>query len=355
VSGPKTVVIGADPFVILLSAAAIRAAQAIQEGHANAARLHEANAIEGQARRGQLGAARQAETQRLDEFIRSTEARLKALISMASSSEAAKEIQARRPVPPESADTIQKQAYLLGLKRFADDLEMIQKTEAAAEDEALAEQAPDITLPKKVQKLTLARRLLERIAHLGAPPVSLAKLAEELDRTLPGERADLLASELRRQVQQLVDATQKRMIDEATAIIVRQSLQDLGYQVEDIPETLFVEGGVAHFRRSDWGDYMVRMRVSGEEGAANFNVVRATNAGSAAEPSVLDHLAEDRWCAEFPTLLKTLEARGAALTVTRHLAPGELPVQMVERDQLPHFAASEEETVHSKPLAREIK
>ncbi len=352
-SGPKTVVFGADPFVILLSAAAIRAAQAIREGHANAARLHEAYAIEGQARRGELGAARQEEARRLDEVIRATESRLEALITMASRSEAAKEIQARRPVPPESADTIQKQAYLLGLKRFADDLEMIQKTEAAAEDEALA--APDITLPEKVQKLTLAQRLLERIAHLGAPPVSLAKLAEELDRTLPGERADLLASELRRQVQQLVDATQKRMIDEATAIIVRQSLQDLGYQVDDISQTLFVEGGVAHFRRSDWGDYMVRMRVSGEEGAANFNVVRATNAGSAAEPSVLDHLAEDRWCAEFPTLLKTLEARGAALTVTRHLAPGELPVQMVERDQLPHFAASEEETVHSKPLAREIK
>ena len=65
---------------------------------------------------------------------------------------------------------------------------------------------------------------------------------------------------------------QKRSLDKATATIVAQSLKDLGYEVEDIPDTLFVEGGVVHFRRKGWGDYMIRMRVDAKKSA---DVVKA--------------------------------------------------------------------------------
>lgn len=46
--------------------------------------------------------------------------------------------------------------------------------------------------------------------------------------------------------------------DRQAAIVLEQSLRDLGYAIE---ETLFVEGGVAHFQRPEWGDYFVRLRV----------------------------------------------------------------------------------------------
>ena len=117
-------------------------------------------------------------------------------------------------------------------------------------------------------------------------------------------------------------------------------MNELGYQVQEFSDTLFVEGGVVHFRRHDWGNYMVRLRVNEKSLSVNFNVIRAVqNADN--ERSVLDHIAEDRWCAEFPALLKAMEARGLGLDVTRRLEARELPLQQVDSSLLPTFAEPE--------------
>jgi hypothetical protein len=126
-------------------------------------------------------------------------------------------------------------------------------------------------------------------------------------------------------------AGRKREEQEAMAIVLEQSLRDLGYEVEGIAETLFVSGGVAHFQKQAWQNYHVRMRVNPADNSVNFNVVRAQGSGDVALDKKLDYLAEDRWCAEFPALLRTLEARGMQLTVTRQLQAGELPVQVVDQ------------------------
>ena len=73
------------------------------------------------------------------------------------------------------------------------------------------------------------------------------------------------------------------------------------------------------------------------------------------EHSVLDHLAEDRWCAEFPALLQALDVRGIHLNVTRRLEAGELPVQLVQKDKLPGFADEEEVDRSNKLQTREMK
>jgi len=70
---------------------------------------------------------------------------------------------------------------------------------------------------------------------------------------------------------------------------------------------------------------------------------------------VLDHLAEDRWCAEFPALLGALEIRGVHMSVTRRLEAGEVPVQLVERSKLPRFTEDEAPPPAAKPVARELK
>jgi hypothetical protein len=72
-----------------------------------------------------------------------------------------------------------------------------------------------------------------------------------------------------------VNAAQKREEQEAIAIVLEQSLRDLGYEVEDISHTLFVSGGMVHFQKSSWQNYYVRLRVSAKEKTINFNVVRA--------------------------------------------------------------------------------
>ena len=166
------------------------------------------------------------------------------------------------------------------------------------------------------------RELLEAVIS-GAQPLTPATLA------------------LAQQAATTVEAQHQRAEQQAAAYILEQSLCDLGYAVDGVDDTLFVEGGVAHFQRHGWGEYFVRVRVQPEEKTLNFNVVRARGAQESAERKRLDYLAEDRWCSEFPKLLDTLAARGINLKVTRLLGAGELPVQAVDPASVPQVEADE--------------
>lgn len=182
-------------------------------------------------------------------------------------------------------------------------------------------------------------------------PAALAALAQEIAQTPGAERAAALASELRYQVQQhnsarAAAAAEKSALarrqewEEAAAVVLEQSLKDLGYAVEEIEETLFVEGGVAHFQRPGWDDYFIRLRIDPQRQAMNFNVVRAGVAGEDRRHE--DLLAEERWCSDFPRLFETLKARGIPINVTRLLKAGEAPVQVVDAASLPAAPPPEE-------------
>jgi hypothetical protein len=176
-----------------------------------------------------------------------------------------------------------------------------------------------------------ARALLEQLPE--AAPASLvleleavAAGAARLDASLKAAARDVLADKA---------AEEERIEEEAAALVLEESLRDLGYEVEGIEATLFARGGTAHFRRSGWENYFVRLRVDPHERTVNFNVVRARGDEETAERRRLDTLAEDRWCAEFPKLMQTLAARGLKLDVTRRLEAGEIPVQVVDAQLLP--------------------
>lgn len=146
-------------------------------------------------------------------------------------------------------------------------------------------------------------------------------------------------------------AAHQREEQEAIAVVLEQSLRDLGYDVEDIAETLFVSGGMLHFQKAAWDDYHVRMRVNPATQTVNFNVVRAKS--DIERDKRQDFVAEDRWCSEFPTLLKTLAARGVKLNVTRLLQAGEVPVQQVDPATLPVTKTEEER--YSTTATKEMK
>lgn len=342
-SGPITCILVGDPILALLSAAGIRAAEAIYAGYAEAERLRGEHAAARDRMRGLQASASSAGSDALASEAAAAEARFEQLIVLAERLGAAAQVRATRPVRPKGTDFHSVAAYTRALTQLGDELQAILVMAAArlgegAGEESVAFDAQAGAIAAGPGSATLAQRLLARIAHLGPPPEHIATLAKELELSPPGDRANLLAMELRRRVQLHAESAQHRLVQEATATIVRQSLKDLGYEVEDVADTLFVEGGALHFRRPGWGDYVVRLRVDARSSALNFNVVRAVDAESASnEASVLDHLAEDRWCAEFPALLGTLAARGVRLDVTRRLDAGELPVQRVAREALPRF------------------
>lgn len=354
-SGPTTVLFSANPLAVILAAAGIRAAQAVYAGYAEAAELKQEHQDRCDAQQSLQAASTAAGQQALSEEAGAAEAALDQLTLLAQKLGIESQVRATRPLRPQVADSMALGAYVRALQDLAAQLRTILLTEAARQSAEFADM-PEFSMQAAIQgwvPQNLAQRLLARIAHLGEPPEHLQKLAQELAQTLPGERFELLASELRAQIQAHIEALQQQQVQEATTLVVTQSLKDLGYQVEDVADTLFVQGGVLHFRKPGWGNYMVRMRVDAKASSANFNVVRAV-AQCENERSVLDHLAEDRWCAEFPALLQALEARGLHLNVTRRLEAGEVPVQLVDAAKLPRFADEEASIPHATLLARKL-
>ncbi|MBS1185998.1 MAG: hypothetical protein H6R04_16 [Burkholderiaceae bacterium] len=367
-SGPCTALVGADPISILISAAAIRAAEAIASAQANAEALSERHAAEREAQQAGMQAASAAGQQVMQQQVAQAEERFAGLLQSAARFGLTDRMTATRPVRPAGNDAATLVAYAHGLQQLTAELELLLKTEAARRMGALGDDAQQIEIPAEFaaaapaqtpsQPLppSVSQRLLARIAHLGEIPANIQSVAQELEATPPDERAGLLATELRARIAAYLDAVQQRQVQEATALVLEQTLKDLGYQVEELGSTLFVEGGVAHFRRAGWGEYMVRMRAAPSAATLNFNVIRAVSDGKR-EFSVRDHLAEDRWCAEFPALKRALAARGLNLNVTRQLSAGEVPVQLVDAGQLPSFADEEAAATDAQqqPMQRELR
>ncbi len=354
-SGPKSILMSpVDPIALLVAAATIRAASAVAAGYRRGHALRDQHEdIQDRNRDAQAQARRGGEAV-LAQRIAELEARVGSLQALASEIGLGDALAGVCPASP-AAEQGGQIAHVEALEGLLAELQGIVMTEVGRQQRDLLE-LPGLdlrALPAAPRPSGPAQRLLARIAHLGPAPQEILALAEELEATLPGERAVLLTTELRGRIQACLERSQQRMIQEAQAVVLGQALADLGYQVEGIDETLFVEGGLVHFRRAGWGEHMVRMRIaSGGEGA-NFNVVRAVDAPGQ-ERSVLDHIAEDRWCAEFPALLKALEAYGLGLTVTRHLGAGELPVQQVARARLPVFREEEAGTGAQRPRAAQL-
>jgi hypothetical protein len=356
-SGPTTTTLAIEPMTALLVAAGIRAANAVRDSYREAASLRQAHADLHDARQQREAGAEQQHRQALQQAQDAADARFTQLLALADRLGLSEQVHASRPAAPSAAQSADNPAtvaaHIHALQGLITELELVLQCETARR----MANAADLSIalpPDAPASQSTTQRLLARIAHLGPLPDDIAKVALELEHTAPGERASLLASDLRLRMQQHIDALQQRQVQEAGALIIEQSLKDLGYQIEEIGNTLFVEGGVVHFRRQGWGNHMVRMRISANANAANtanFNVVRAVRQGDN-EISVLDHLAEDRWCAEFPALLAALAARGVHLNVTRRLAAGELPVQLVDAAKLPRFAEEEEQTQASDTALR---
>jgi len=364
-SGPITVLVCPGlALPLLLAASAIRAARAVQQAHAEATALREVNEQERQAAGKRQAGAQSQGLAALWAQADAAETRLKQLAELSERLGDGQALQLARPGRPRGDDYISLTDYVRAIEAFAVDAQKMLMT-ALAGQPAGDDDPGALTLPvslaarsEAATASTLSKRLLQRIVHLGPVPDHIRTLAEELDQAADPSRAELLASELRRRVQLCAESALHQEVERAQALVMEQSLHDLGYQVEGIESTLFVEGGVAHFRKSHWGDYMVRMRVAEGGSSVNFNVVRAVrmDQAEAQEASVQDHLAEDRWCAEFPALLKALAARGVQLEVTRRLEAGELPVQRVARDRLPRFTESEASAVAAtmQPMAQPL-
>lgn len=361
--------------MVLVAAEAIRAVRTVARGYAEErerqAELQEQRRAEGEQVRQASLAARRAYA---DE-IAGDESRLRRLISarefladqVGTEAPAAADLPARPATDDIAALTDYHQTVLTRIAALtqsiaeasrhagsisAADLAAMVATAPGLDERLRAFEAQARSSRQVPADVAAARRAqLQRIlAHLTliettSLPEDLESLAAEYMRTLSAERAEALATELRLGVAR----HNERATAEAAAVVLEQSLRDLGYEVEGIGETLFVEGGVAHFQKPGWDDYFVRLRIDAGRSAVNFNVVRPGAPGEDRRQE--DTLAEERWCAEFPKLQQTLAARGLDVAVTRMLAAGEVPVQVVDAATLPKHAPQDERRATTTPKA----
>jgi hypothetical protein len=138
------------------------------------------------------------------------------------------------------------------------------------------------------------------------------------------------ASRLTEDIQKEVSDVIRKLDDDKARVAaseVARALSDLGYEVEPIRDTLYLEGGMVHFRSNDLGDgYYFRMRISPNDRKMNVNVVRTGEAVS----DKADVQAENNWCNQAPKIEEVFRGRGVLISLKRQLAAGELPVQKID-------------------------
>lgn len=333
-SGPMAAGYGLEAAVLVSAQSILRGAAEIATGMAEADRIAATTRRQRKEERQRMRAATQAgaaQQQRMAE-TRAAQARFANLLAAAQS------------------DTAGQAALAARLEALGAAGAPLQAQLAAFLEQAKQVDAADVATARRV----LVARALERLEHDDDTPLppALEALALQVVDAPSADRAEALITELRLQVKQHNDArtaaTEQQKLQEAAALVLEQSLKDLGYAVEEIGETLFIEGGVAHFQKPGWGDYFIRLRIDPKRNAMNFNVVRA---GTIREDRTHeDMLAEERWCSEFPKLFDTLKARGIPITVTRLLQAGEAPVQVVDAASLPQRNDGAIEEHHHEPL-----
>jgi hypothetical protein len=117
--------------------------------------------------------------------------------------------------------------------------------------------------------------------------------------------------------------------------VLKETLEQLGYDVRQGFETLFAEGGSGFFQRPSWGEHHVRVTVDANRQRLNLDMVRYGDAGEpATDQKLRDKEMEEQWCSEVPGLVGKLSNQGLAIDLTRKLAPGTIALQVIHDERI---------------------
>lgn len=169
-----------------------------------------------------------------------------------------------------------------------------------------------------------ARDLMQRLGALGQDPEGV--LHDDLLRVASGEAP--LTETLRTKA---ATALAKADRDYAGTVL-KETLEQLGYEVQESFETLFAQGGSNFFQRPSWGKYHCRISVDSERERLNFDMVRYGEGREmeSIDAALRDKEMEEQWCQEVPGLLNQLAQKRLAIDLTRKLAPGTIALQVID-------------------------
>jgi hypothetical protein len=125
-----------------------------------------------------------------------------------------------------------------------------------------------------------------------------------------------------------------------TAQALRESLEEVGCEVEEGFDVLLVANGFAHLRRPGWDDLAIRVRAGDGDGVLRFNAVAPRDGDGR-----MDEATEHGWCATFDELLARLAEAGVPIEVTERSEIGDAHVQRVDPSRFPFARADVEAEV----------
>ena len=199
---------------------------------------------------------------------------------------------------------------------------------------------------QRADQETACRYLSE--LHLGDSSRHAA-LIEDLGEVISGDaeltqqmakRAEVALSDIARERQNRLDAEQREAEQAQAAEILGSVLEDLGYEVEEVRHSLLAPGQIVHFRKPEWDEnYFVRMRIGDIGDEANFNLIRSAPVGTPGGVTGKDVEMENAWCGDssmgFNQIRTVAASRGLKMSVLRQIAPGQVPVQVVDPAKAP--------------------
>lgn len=168
---------------------------------------------------------------------------------------------------------------------------------------------------------------------------ALLHLTQRLNEDSKRAEATYLNLERERgQAQVLKESHDKQREREMVAATIRDTLEDLGYEVSDIEETAFMRDGALYASRTDQPDHAVRMQI-GEFGQLRVEPVRIVSAGETrgeadrARQAREDASFDRAFCSSKGGLgefLSTARSRGLKATVSAVHEAGTQPVRTVD-------------------------
>lgn len=167
--------------------------------------------------------------------------------------------------------------------------------------------------------------------HIDEALAAIAAAGDDPDPDFPGLAAAVSAA---------IGKTTDEAVRAYTLWALRDSLQEIGCEVQEGFESLLGGAGMAHLTRAGWEDLAVRVRSRPGENSAHFNMVTPrTIEGSVVEPAGeapgIDPSVEEQWCRAFDDLLPKLAERGVEVHIEERSVPGEAEAQEIDPARYP--------------------
>jgi hypothetical protein len=163
--------------------------------------------------------------------------------------------------------------------------------------------------------------------HIDEALAAIAAAEHDPDPDFPGLAAAVSAA---------IGKTTDEAVRAYTLWALRDSLQEIGCEVQEGFDSLLTGEGMAHLTREGWEDLAVRVRSRPDSNTAHFNMVAPrTIDGSTVGSSGIDPSVEEQWCKAFDDLLPKLAERGVEVHVEERSVPGEAQAQEIDPARYP--------------------